>query len=157
MRSWCRSINYLLTQCLYSLRAKVWTEIIVASLPFKHERMLLLQWIRKLSRLKEEWSCSWRFWIFRGSVHTNSQYFLAWPHLLNDGSSKPVCLFTTWLRKELSFAKINLPDFSFKWRIDQGRKLKHIKAENICSEKIRSLFSCFLCLSAAPTHCCFSD
>ena len=81
----------------------------------------------------------------------------AWPHLLNDESSKPVCLFTTWLRKELSFAKIILPDFSFKSRIDQGRNLKHIEAENICSEKCRSLFSCFLCLSAASTDCCFSD
>ena len=55
----------------------------------------------------------------------------AWPRLLNDRSSKPVCLFTTWVRKELSFAKITLPDFSFKLRIDQVRKLKHIKAENI--------------------------
>ena len=81
----------------------------------------------------------------------------AWPHLLNDGSSKPVCLLTTWLRKELSFAKITLPDFSFTLRIDQERKLKHIEAENICSEKFRSLFSCFLCLSAGPTDCCFSD
>lgn len=50
-----------------------------------------------------------------------------------------------------------LPDFSFKSRIDQGKKLKHIEAENICSEKFLSLFSCFLCLSAAPTDCCFSD
>ena len=129
---------------MYSLRASV--EIIVASLLFKHLRMLLLQRVGRLSRLKEEWSCSWRFWTdvqgFRGTEHTNSQYFLAWmspciwPHLpLNDGSSKPVCLFTTWLGKELSFAKITLPDFSFKLRIEQGRKLKHIKAENICSEK----------------------
>ena len=52
----------------------------------------------------------------------------AWPHLLNDGSSKAVCLFTTWLRKELSFAKITLPDFSFKLRIDQERKRKDIEA-----------------------------
>ena len=56
-------------------------------------------------------------------------------HLLNNASPKPVCLFTTWLGKELSSAKITLPDFSFKLTIDQGRKLKHIKAENICSEK----------------------
>ena len=27
-----------------------------------------------------------------------------------------------------------LPDFSFKLRIDQGRKLKHIKAENIAQK-----------------------
>ena len=44
-------------------------------------------------------------------------------------------VFTTWLEKELYSAKITLPDFSFKIRIEQGRKLKHIKAENICSEK----------------------
>ena len=81
----------------------------------------------------------------------------AWPHLLNDGSSKAVCLFTTWLRKELSFAKITLPDFSFKLRIDQERKLKDIEAENICSDKFRSLFSCFLFLSAGPTNCYFPD
>ena len=84
----------------------------------------------------------------------------AWPNLLNRRwISKPVCLFTTWLGEELSSAKIILPDFSFKLRIDQGRKLKHIKAEkrDICSEKIRSLFSCVLSLSAALTDCCFSD
>ena len=60
-------------------------------------------------------------------------------------------LFTTWLRKELSSAKITLPDFSFKLRIGQGRKLKHIKAENICSEKICLLFACLLSLSAVLT------
>ena len=54
----CGSTDYLLTECLYSLRAKVWTEIIVASLRFKHERMLLLQRVRRVSRLKEESSCS---------------------------------------------------------------------------------------------------
>ena len=52
--------------------------------------------------------------------------FPAWPHvhLLNNGSYKPVCLFTTLLGKELSSAKITLPNFSFKLRIEQGRKLK---------------------------------
>ena len=34
--------------CLYSLRASV--EIIVTSLPFRYQRMLLLQWVRRLSR-----------------------------------------------------------------------------------------------------------
>ena len=69
--------------------------------------------------------------------------FPAWPH----GSYKPVCLFRTWLGKELCAAKITLPDFS--QRIDHERKLKHIKAESICSEKIHSLFSCLWSLSAA--------
>ena len=113
--------------------------------------MLLLQWVRRLSRLKEEWSYSWRFWMFRSSGVLNItilsisllEYLLpAWPHLLNwRWISKPVCLFTTWLgnSKELSSAKITLPDFSFKLRIDQGRKRKHIKTENIHS-KISSLF-----------------
>ena len=96
------------------------------------------------------------FWTYQFSVF---QYLLqclpAWSrvHLLNDASSKPVRLSTTWLGKELSSSKIALPDFSFKLRIDQGRKLKYIKAENICSEKIRSLFSCPLSLSTALTDC----
>ena len=76
-------------------------EIIVAWLPFKHERMLLLVWV-----------------IF-------SQHDLE----------------RNWVLPKLP------SDFSFKLRIDQGRK--HIKAENICSEKIRSLFSCLLSLPAA--------
>ena len=41
-----------------------------------------------------------------------------------------------------------LPDL----RIDQGRKLKHIKIENICSEKNSSLFPSLLSLSAALTN-----
>ena len=78
------------------------------------------------------------------SEYTNSQTISllecppAWPHLLNDGSSKPVCLLTTYHGKELN----NLPklpsqiSLSFKLKIDQGRKLKHIKAANIYSKKL---------------------
>ena len=65
--------------------------------------------------------------------------------LLNDGSSKPVCLFTTWLGKELSCAKITctLPDFSFKFIIDQGRKLQHIKAEKFAQKKFANYSPAF--------------
>ena len=125
------------------------------------EGLILLHWVKRLSRLKEEWSCSWRFWMFRGSEVpciplsiSLLECLPAGPHLVIDESSKPVCLFTTWLRKELSSAKITLPGFSFKLRIDQRRKLKHFKAENICSEKVHSVFSC---LSAMPTDRRFSD
>ena len=52
-------------------------------------------------------------------------HFLAWmspwPHLLNGESFKLVCLFRTWLWKDLNFAQINISRF---------------KAGNICSEKI---------------------
>ena len=133
-------------------------------------RMLLLQWVRRLSRLKEEWSYSWRVWMFRSSGVLNItilsisllEYLLpAWPHLLNwRWISKPVCLFTTWLgnSKELSSAKITLPDFSFKLRIDQERKLKHIRQRKLTfAQKVCSLFFSLLSLSAVLTDCCFSD
>ena len=57
----------------------------------------------------------------------------------------------------MNSVKITLADFSFKLRIDQGKKLKHVKAENICLEKISSLYSSRLSLSAVLTDCCFSE
>ena len=57
--------------------------------------------------------------------------------------------------KGIELCQITLPDFSFKLRIDQGRKFKHIKIENICSENVSSLF--FSRLSAALSDCCFSE
>ena len=167
MRSWCRSTDYLLTVFVFLTCKSV--EIIVASLPFKHERMLLLQWVRSFSRLKEKWSSLFLKILdvfMTGSGVLNIpilsisllERLPAWPsHSLNDGCSRAVCLFTTWLGKELSSAKISFPDFSFKLRIDQGRELEHIKARNICSERICSLFSSLLSQSAALTDCCFSD
>ena len=90
---------------------------------------------KKSDLILEDFGCSGVLYIPILSISL-LECLPAWPHLLNDGSSKPVYLFKTWLRKELSFAKITLPDFSFILRIDQGKKIKHIEAENICSEKI---------------------
>ena len=44
-----------------------------------------------------------------------------WAHLLNNGSSKPACLFTTWLKKLLNFAQMTLPlplkvEVALQWR-----------------------------------------
>ena len=79
----------------------------------------------------------------RGSEHTNSQYFLAWMSPFN---TSVFVHNMTWKGIE------TLPDLSLKLRIDQGWKLKHIKVDNICSEKISSLFSSVLSLSAALTN-----
>ena len=89
----------------------------------------------------------------RGSEHTNSQYFLA-------GMSLFMAIFAKqWVFKTSVFVHMTLkgietlPDFSFKLRIDQGRKLKHIKAENICSEKLAPYSPAFdLSLSAVLTN-----
>ena len=118
MRSWCRSADNPAwhSACILYVQ-KCGNKWSVASLQ-TWLRMLLLQlWVGRLSRLKEEWSYSWRFWIFRSSGVLNKQILSnslleclpAWPHLLNwRWISKPVCLFTTWLGKELSSAKITL-------------------------------------------------
>ena len=83
-------------------------EIIEASLPFKHERMLYCcselegcQDSKKSDLVLEDF----RLLFMRGSGVLNIsilsisllECFPAWPnvHLLNDGSSKAVCLFTT--------------------------------------------------------------
>ena len=70
-----------------------------------------------------------------GSEHTSSQYFLAWMSPCMVIQTSVFVHNMTWKGIEQS-AKITLPDFSFKLRIDQGRKLKHIKAENIYSRKL---------------------
>ena len=49
-----------------------------------------------------------------------------WEHLLNRGSSRLVCLLTTWLRKALNLAQITFPfslkvDVALQWRcLSQG-------------------------------------
>ena len=66
MRSWCTSTYSLLTELLYSASM----EIIVASLPFKHEQMSLLQWVRRLSRLEvlEDFGCHFKVWDWIFSI-----------------------------------------------------------------------------------------
>ena len=44
-----------------------------------------------------------------------------WAHLLNNGSSRPACLFTTWLKKLLNFAQMTLllplnVEVALQWR-----------------------------------------
>ena len=73
----------------------------------------------------------------RGPEHTNSQYFLAWMSPFMAIFAKQWVFKTSVFVHNMTWKGIEtLPDFSFKLRIDQGRKLKHIKAENICSEKL---------------------
>ena len=148
MSSWCRSTDYLLTQCLYFFTCKSvdWNDSRSCRFPSNMSKCYCWSELEGCQDSKKS-DLVLEDWMFRGSgvlyIPILSISLLgclpAWSHLLNDGYSKPVWLFTTRLRKEQSSAKITLPDFSFKLRIDQGRKLKHIKAENICSEKIRSL------------------
>ena len=105
-------------------------EIIVAAVAFKLE-LVIVAVSKKVVKTQRRVIL---FLFMRGSGVLNIpilsfsllECFPAWPHvhLLNNGSYKPVCLFTTWLGKELSSAKITLPNFSFKLRIEQGRKLK---------------------------------
>ena len=156
MRSWCRSADNPAwhSACILYVQ-KCGNKWSVASLQ-TWLRMLLLQlWVGRLSRLKEEWSYSWRFWIFKSSGVLNKQILSnslleclpAWPHLLNDGSpNQCVCsqhdLERNWVLPKLPSLKI---------RIDQRRKLKHIKTEkrDICWEKILSLISYLLSLSVS--------
>ena len=105
-------------------------------------RILLLQWVRRLWRLKEEWSYSqWWFWMFWGSEHNNSQHFLAWmsPYMATfakltmDLQTSVFVHNMTW--KEIEFCQNYSPRFPFQIKNWQRKKLKHIKAKNICPEK----------------------
>ena len=90
----------------------------------------------------------------RGSEHSNSQYFLSWISPFMAIFAKQWALKTSVFVHNMTWKGIEtLPDFSFKLRIDQGRKLKHIKVENKCSEKLAPYSPAFdLSLSAALTN-----
>ena len=66
-----------------------------------------------------------------------SPYMATFAKLRMDLPTSVIVHNMTW--KGIKFCQNYPPDFSFKLRTDQGRKCKHIKAENTCSKKISLL------------------
>ena len=162
MSSWCRSTDYLLTQCLYFFTCKSvdWNDSRQRRIPSNMSKCycwseLGCQDSKKSDLVLEDLDVQG----FRSSVHTNSQYLdvslclPAWSHLLNDGYSNQCVCSQHDFERNWILPKLPSPRFLFQienWPRKetltyQGRE--HLLRKNSLTS---SLFSCLLSLSAAP-------